>query len=170
MTAKRRVSATSVYFESMPYRLDESTGLVDYDALERSAALFRPKLIIAGASAYPRDFDYSRMRTIADSVGAYLMSDMAHISGLVAADVVADPFPYSDVVTTTTHKSLRGPRGGKQVLPCWHIESCCIVACPHTCVPKSDFDGVACRHDIFPEEIRVGSQPGRFPRAPGWST
>ncbi|KAF5940535.1 hypothetical protein HYC85_021702 [Camellia sinensis] len=112
MTPKRRVSGTSIYFESMPYRLDESTGIVDYDMLEKTATLFRPKLIIAGASAYPRDFDYPRMRKIADAVGAFLMMDMAHISGLVAASVVADPFEYCDVVTTTTHKSLRGPRGG----------------------------------------------------------
>ncbi|KAH0894768.1 hypothetical protein HID58_057197 [Brassica napus] len=113
MTAKRRVSGTSIYFESMPYRLDESTGgIVDYDMLEKTAVLFRPKLIIAGASAYSRDFDYPRMRKIADSVGAFLMMDMAHISGLVAASVVADPFEYCDIVTTTTHKSLRGPRGG----------------------------------------------------------
>ncbi|KAL4333279.1 hypothetical protein GQ457_07G038780 [Hibiscus cannabinus] len=112
MTPKRRVSGTSIYFESMPYRLDESTGLVDYDMLEKTATLFRPKLIIAGASAYPRDFDYPRMRKIADAVGAFLMMDMAHISGLVAANVVADPFEYCDIVTTTTHKSLRGPRGG----------------------------------------------------------
>ncbi|KAL2237076.1 UNVERIFIED_CONTAM: Serine hydroxymethyltransferase 3, chloroplastic [Sesamum indicum] len=112
MTPKRRVSGTSIYFESMPYRLDESTGLVDYDMLEKTAILFRPKLIIAGASAYPRDFDYPRMRKIADAVGAFLMMDMAHISGLVSASVVANPFEYCDIVTTTTHKSLRGPRGG----------------------------------------------------------
>ena len=129
MTPKRRVSATSVYFESMPYRLDESTGTVDYDTLEKTAALFRPRLIIAGASAYSRDFDYARMRSIADSVGAHLMSDMAHISGLVAAGVVQSPFPHSHVVTTTTHKSLRGPRGG-ELAPlstglCWLARAVC---------------------------------------------
>lgn len=112
MTAKRRVSGTSIYFESMPYRLDESTGVIDYDMLEKTAALFRPKLIIAGASAYPRDIDYARFRKIADSVGAFLMMDMAHVSGLIAASVLADPFEFVDIVTTTTHKSLRGPRGG----------------------------------------------------------
>ncbi|KAH0642368.1 hypothetical protein KY290_033960 [Solanum tuberosum] len=112
MTPKRRVSGTSIYFESMPYRLDESTGILDYEMLEKTANLFRPKLIIAGASAYPRDFDYPRLRKIADAVGAFLMMDMAHISGLVAASVLANPFEYCDIVTTTTHKSLRGPRGG----------------------------------------------------------
>ncbi|XP_061356081.1 serine hydroxymethyltransferase 3, chloroplastic [Gastrolobium bilobum] len=112
MTPKRRVSGTSIYFESMPYRLDESTGFIDYDMLEKTANLFRPKLIIAGASAYPRDIDYPRMRKIADEVGAFLMMDMAHISGLVAASVLANPFEFCDIVTTTTHKSLRGPRGG----------------------------------------------------------
>jgi glycine hydroxymethyltransferase len=101
----------SRYFESMPYRLVESTGIIDYDQMETSADLFRPKMIIAGASAYARLIDYERIRKIADGVGAYVMSDMAHISGLVATGVVPSPFPYSDVVTTTTHKSLRGPRG-----------------------------------------------------------
>lgn len=95
----------------MPYRLNEQTGIIDYDKLAEHALLFRPKLIIAGASAYPRHYDYKRMREIADSVGAYLLADMAHISGLVAADVVPGPFEYADVVTTTTHKALRGPRG-----------------------------------------------------------
>merc|ERR1712032_1477231 len=91
--------------------LDEETGLIDYDTLEKNAALFRPKLIVAGASAYARLYDYGRMREIADKSNAWLLADMAHISGLVAADVVESPFDYADVVTTTTHKSLRGPRG-----------------------------------------------------------
>lgn len=101
----------SRYFESMPYRLNEETGHIDYDQMERSAELFRPKLIVAGASAYSRLIDYERIRQIADKVGAYVLADMAHISGLVAAEVIPSCFPWADVVTTTTHKSLRGPRG-----------------------------------------------------------
>lgn len=110
-TPMKKISAISKYFETLPYRLDEATGLIDYDGLEQTALLYRPKLIVAGTSAYSRLIDYERMRQIADSVGAYLLSDMAHISGLVAADVIPSPFRHSDVVTTTTHKSLRGPRG-----------------------------------------------------------
>mmetsp|Transcript_9007 Transcript_9007/g.11986 ORF Transcript_9007/g.11986 Transcript_9007/m.11986 type:complete len:513 (-) Transcript_9007:143-1681(-) len=110
-TANKKISMVSRYFESMPYRLDESTGIIDYDQMAKSAELFRPKLIVAGASAYARLIDYERIREIADSVGAYVLSDMAHISGLVSAEVIPSCFPYSDVVTTTTHKSLRGPRG-----------------------------------------------------------
>lgn len=110
-TPTTKISYISKYFQTMPYRLDEKTGLIDYDMLEKTAVLFRPKIIVAGASAYPRVIDYKRMRAIADKVGAYLLSDMAHISGLVSAGVTESPFPYSDIVTTTTHKSLRGPRG-----------------------------------------------------------
>lgn len=110
-TGKKKISASSKYFESLPYRLDESTGLIDYDGLQTLASLYRPKIIIAGTSAYSRLIDYERMRKIADSVDAYLLSDMAHISGLVAASMIPSPFTHSDIVTTTTHKSLRGPRG-----------------------------------------------------------
>ncbi|CAN3371511.1 hypothetical protein DIURU_003883 [Diutina rugosa] len=110
-TPTTKISYVSKYFQTMPYRLDESTGLIDYDTLEKNAILFRPKVIVAGASAYSRTIDYKRIREIADKVGAYVLSDMAHISGLVSAGVAASPFPYSDIVTTTTHKSLRGPRG-----------------------------------------------------------
>ncbi len=111
-TAKKKVSATSVYFESMPYVVSPDTGLIDYDDMEYRAKMFLPKLLIAGGSAYPREWDYKRMREIADKVGAKLMVDMAHISGLVAGGVVDSPFEYADLVTTTTHKSLRGPRSG----------------------------------------------------------
>jgi glycine hydroxymethyltransferase len=110
-TDTKKISAISAYFEQMPYRVNEQTGIVDYDQLEKSARLFRPKIIVAGASAYPRNWDYARIRQICDAVGAYMLVDMAHISGLVAAGVLPSPFEYADVVTTTTHKSLRGPRG-----------------------------------------------------------
>ncbi|KAI8361597.1 serine hydroxymethyltransferase [Mortierella sp. GBAus27b] len=110
-TPTKKISMVSSYFETLPYEINQETGVIDYDALEKNSKLYRPKIIIAGASAYPREIDYVRMRKIADGCGAYLMSDMAHISGLVAADVLTSPFPYSDIVTTTTHKSLRGPRG-----------------------------------------------------------
>lgn len=110
-TPLTKISYISKYFQTMPYRLDESTGLIDYDRLEENAVLFRPKIIIAGASAYLRVIDYARMRQIANKVNAYLLSDMAHTSGLVSAGVTPSPFPHSDIVTTTTHKSLRGPRG-----------------------------------------------------------
>ncbi|KAJ6892815.1 hypothetical protein NC651_025890 [Populus alba x Populus x berolinensis] len=107
----QKKSAVSIFFETMPYRLNESTGYIDYDQLEKSATLFRPKLIVAGASAYARLYDYARIRKVCDKQKAILLADMAHISGLVAADVIPSPFEYADIVTTTTHKSLRGPRG-----------------------------------------------------------
>ena len=107
----KKISMVSKYFETFPYRLDETTGLIDYDKLRDNALLYRPKIIIAGTSAYSRLIDYPRMRKIADEVGAYLLADMAHVSGLVAAGVIPSPFAHADIVTTTTHKSLRGPRG-----------------------------------------------------------
>ena len=99
------------YFNAVPYGVDEN-GFIDYDACERIAKECRPKLIVAGASAYCRTIDFKRLRKIADSVGAYLMVDMAHIAGLVATGYHPSPIPYADVTTTTTHKTLRGPRGG----------------------------------------------------------
>lgn len=109
MTAKRRVSGSSVYYESVPYTVT-AEGLIDYDGLELLAEAVKPRLIICGASAYSRDFDYERFRKIADKHGAFLMADIAHISGFVATKLMKSPFTFCDVVTTTTHKTLRGPR------------------------------------------------------------
>ena len=111
-TENKKISASSIYFESQAYYVNEETLLIDYDRLEKEAAEFKPQILICGASAYPRDFDYARFRKIADSVGAYLMADIAHYSGLIATQQMNDTFPHCHVVTSTTHKSLRGPRSG----------------------------------------------------------
>ena len=111
LTHGSKASISGKYFEAHFYGVDPETETIDYDALERTAKEVQPKLIIAGASAYPRVIDFARFRAIADEVGAYLMVDMAHIGGLVAAGVHPSPVPYADVVTCTTHKTLRGPRG-----------------------------------------------------------
>ena len=105
------VNFSGLYFNIVPYGVNED-GYIDYDKLEETAVASKPKLIIAGASAYCRTIDFKRFREVADKVGAYLRVDMAHIAGLVAAGVHPSPIPYADVVTTTTHKTLRGPRGG----------------------------------------------------------
>ncbi len=106
------VNVSGKYFNVVPYGVDEKTGKIDYDQVRRLAIEHKPKMILAGASAYAREIDFKRFREIADEVGAYLMVDMAHIAGLVAAGIHPSPVPYADFVTTTTHKTLRGPRGG----------------------------------------------------------
>ena len=106
------VNISGKYFNIVPYGLRDETETIDYDALMETAKACQPKVIIAGASAYPRTIDFAKFREVADAVGAYLMVDMAHIAGLVAAGVHPSPIPYADVVTSTTHKTLRGPRGG----------------------------------------------------------
>lgn len=106
------VNMSGKYFKIVPYGVSEKTEMLDYDEIQRIANECKPKLIVAGASAYARTIDFQRMAEIAHSIGAYLMVDMAHIAGLVAAGLHPSPVPYADVVTTTTHKTLRGPRGG----------------------------------------------------------
>ena len=112
LTHGSKVSLSGKAYKSVQYGVCKDSGLIDYDAAEKLAAEYRPKVIVAGGSAYPRQVDFSRFRKIADSVGAYLMVDMAHFAGLVAGGVHPNPLEWADVVTTTTHKTLRGPRGG----------------------------------------------------------
>ena len=100
------------FYNFVSYGVTDDTEVIDYDRLEKSALECKPKMIVAGASAYPRIIDFERISSIAKKVGAYFMVDMAHIAGLVAAGLHPSPVPYADVVTTTTHKTLRGPRGG----------------------------------------------------------
>ena len=111
LTHGAKVSISGKYFNAESYALNRETGLIDYDAIREKALSCQPKMIIAGHSAYPRIIDFERFRTIADECGALLMVDMAHFAGLVAGAAHPSPIPYADVVTTTTHKSLRGPRG-----------------------------------------------------------
>jgi len=111
LTHGYRASSSGKYYKSISYGVD-SNGYIDYDVVESLAIANKPKLIIAGGSAYPRQINYEKFRLIADKVGAYLMIDMAHFAGLVAGGVLENPLKYADVVTTTTHKTLRGPRGG----------------------------------------------------------
>ncbi len=106
------VNFSGKFYNFQPYGVSDDDFRIDYDALEKKALEIKPKMIVSGASAYPRFIDFARIREIADKVGAYMMVDMAHIAGLVAAGVHPSPIPYADVVTTTTHKTLRGPRGG----------------------------------------------------------
>ncbi|MBO5733728.1 MAG: serine hydroxymethyltransferase [Clostridia bacterium] len=106
------VNISGKYFNIVPYGVDDETGMIDYDEMEHIAKECKPKLIVSGASAYSRTIDFERIRKICDEVGAYMMVDIAHIAGLVAAGLHPSPVPYADVVTTTTHKTLRGPRGG----------------------------------------------------------
>ncbi len=112
LTHGSKANVSGKYFNVVPYGVSKETGAIDYDEVERIALECKSKLIVAGASAYPRVIDFKRFREIADKVGAYLMVDMAHIAGLVATGEHPNPVPYADVVTTTTHKTLRGPRGG----------------------------------------------------------
>ena len=106
------VNMSGMYFNAVGYQLNEQTGTIDYEDMERKALEHRPKLIIGGASAYSREWDYKRMREIADKVGALLLIDMAHTAGLIAAGLLDNPVKYAHIVTSTTHKTLRGPRGG----------------------------------------------------------
>ncbi|MBL6962689.1 MAG: serine hydroxymethyltransferase [Bacteroidetes bacterium] len=106
------VNSSGILYRQVAYGVEETTGMIDYDKMEAVALAEKPKLIIAGASAYSRDWDYERMREIADQIGAILMADIAHPAGLIAKGILNDPLPHCHIVTTTTHKTLRGPRGG----------------------------------------------------------
>ncbi len=111
LTHGHKVSASGIFWKQIPYHVDKDKEVLDYEDLKREAALHKPDIVVAGFTAYPRVVDWEKFRHIADSVGALLLVDMSHIAGLVAGGVYPSPFPYADVVTTTTHKTLRGPRG-----------------------------------------------------------
>ncbi|GAW11967.1 hypothetical protein ANO14919_013210 [Xylariales sp. No.14919] len=109
---RKRISKVSKYFETFPYYLDPKTGFIDYDGLEAAAEQYQPRIVVAGTSAYSRLIDYARIKRITSKVGAYLVSDISHISGLIAAGLVPSPFEHSDIITSSTAKLLQGPRGG----------------------------------------------------------
>ena len=106
------VNSSGILYKAVAYQVEQETGVIDYNKMEEKALALKPKLIIAGASAYSRDWDYRRMRSIADKIGAILLADIAHPAGLIARGLLNDPMPHCHIVTTTTHKTLRGPRGG----------------------------------------------------------
>jgi glycine hydroxymethyltransferase len=122
LTHGHPVNFSGMFFDVVPYTVDPDTRVLNYDALEQQALAEKPKLFVAGASAYARTLDFPRLREICDKVGCYLMVDMAHIAGLIAAGVHPNPTPHADVVTTTTHKTLRGPRGGMVLCKSEHAE------------------------------------------------
>jgi glycine hydroxymethyltransferase len=123
LTHGSRASISGKYFRSVSYQLDPRTSLLDYDAIRRLALEHRPKILVAGHSAYPRQLDFARFRAIADEAGALLFVDMAHFAGLVAGGVHPSPIPFADVVTTTTHKTLRGPRGAMILCQARHAKA-----------------------------------------------
>jgi glycine hydroxymethyltransferase len=112
LTHGSKVNISGKYFNFISYGVEKDTGRIDYEKVQAIASEYKPKMIVAGASAYPREIDFEKLKKAADEIGAYLMVDMAHIAGLIAAGLHMSPVPYADVITTTTHKTLRGPRGG----------------------------------------------------------
>jgi len=122
LTHGHPVNFSGMFFEVVSYTVDEKTGALDYDALEKQVLEEQPKMLVAGASAYARTLDFPRLREICDKAGCFLMVDMAHIAGLIAAGVHPDPSPHADIVTSTTHKTLRGPRGGLVLCKAEHQE------------------------------------------------
>lgn len=149
------LSISGRYFKAAFYGVEEDTSLIDYEKVLEAATKHKPKIIVAGASAYPREIDFSKMKEIADAVGAYLMVDMAHIAGLVATGIHNSPVPHADVVTTTTHKTLRGPRGGMILCKNQHA----------TAIDKAVFPGIQggpLMHVIAAKAVAFGEalQPG----------
>ncbi len=154
------MTASSIYFQSLPYGLDPLTQLIDYKGLATQAKIYKPRLLICGASAYPRDWDYKALRAVADEHGAFLMADIAHTSGLVAAGELADPFQYCDVVTTTTYV----------------LYSVTIKFASLMYLQTQDSPWSPCWPYLLPQGQRQGEGLGEacqrccLPRLPGWSS